>query len=85
MTTLSDATKTALDDALAAHIADTSDGILTGYVIQTSYFSTETDNHGTTGYYTEVADGQPWHVGKGLSEVLKFHYEQLFYEDDDDE
>lgn len=82
---MSDATKTALDEAIAAHIADLHDGLVTGYVMQISYFSTATEDHGTSGYYVEVADNQAFHVGLGLSNMLKFHYENLFYGDDDDD
>lgn len=83
---MSDATKAALDDAIAAHINDTTEGgIVTGYVMQTAYFSTETENHGTSGYYVEVAENQAFHIGKGLASMLEYHYEQLFYSDDEDE
>ncbi|GAA1148554.1 hypothetical protein GCM10009651_36500 [Microbacterium natoriense] len=65
---MSDETKAALDNAIAAHINDVAgDAIVSGYVLQTSYFSNDTVNHGTTGYYTEVADDQPWHIGKGCA------------------
>ena len=42
---MSDTTKTALDAALAAHIADECDGgIISGYVLQAAYFSTQPSN-----------------------------------------
>lgn len=80
---MSEGTKTALDNAIAAHIADLHDGLVTGYIMQISYFSTATEDHGTSGYYVEVADNQAFHVGLGLSNMLKFHYESLYYEDGD--
>lgn len=89
MTKMSDATKADLDNAIAAHVSDTVDGgIVTGYVMQISYFSTSTEDHGTTGYYVEVADNQSFHIGLGLSQMLRFHYDNLFYdssEEDEDE
>ncbi len=83
---MSDETKAALDNAIAAHLHDiTGGGMVSGYVLQTAYFSAETESRGTTGYYTEVAYDQPWHIGKGLSEVLNLHYENLFYDDGEDD
>lgn len=84
--TMSSATKSALDEAVAAHIHDvTEGGIVTGYVMQTSYFSTSTEESGSTGYYVEVADDQSFHIGLGLSQMLRFHYDSLFYGNDDDD
>ena len=88
MATLSDATKAALDAALAAHIADECDGgIISGYVLQAAYFSTQTIEHGSTGYMREFAEDQPYHSGYGLAMHLLDYYrvpERFDPEDDDD-
>jgi len=78
-------TKAALDAAIQAHISDVGEGIVTGYVMQVAYFNADIDGRDATGYYVEVADNQPFHVGRGLASLLDYHYENLFYGDDDDD
>lgn len=69
---MSVATKQALDDALAAHIADEQGEsvIVTGYVLKASYASNESIHNGTTNYLTAYAEEQPFHVCMGLANML---------------
>lgn len=79
-------TKAALEAALAAHIADETDtgAILTGYVLHASYIDTGLDSRGSTGYFAEFHEGQPYHVGYGLAHQLVDHYHVIWEDDDDD-
>ena len=62
---MSKATWQALDDALAAHISDESDGdILTGYLVQTA--SMPIDGAGMS-YAQIFMSGQPYHSTLGLA------------------
>jgi len=80
---VSDATKDALDAAIAAHIADeTEGGIVTGYVLHASSLTADQMGRGVTGYYAEYADGQPHHIGIGLAVMLVNH---LTYPDESEE
>lgn len=84
---MSEATKEALDAALAAHVADVCDGaLISGYVLQAAYFNGDTIAHNTTGYMREFAEGQPWHAGYGLANHLLDYYRnpEWFEEEDDD-
>ena len=64
-------TKAALDDALAAHIADEAEQevIVTGYVGMVSFVASDMDPE-ATGYWSLYADHQPHHVAVGLSSLL---------------
>lgn len=87
MTKVSEATKAALDAALAAHIDDECEGALvSGYVIQAAYFNGATIEHGTHGYMREFADNQAFHVGMGLATMLTDYYRNPdWYDEDDDD
>jgi hypothetical protein len=77
-------TKTALDTALEAHIADECGGsIVTGYVLHAAHLNPDLDSRDATGYYAEFAEGMPFHVGLGLSHMLANHYEDIWDDDDD--
>lgn len=79
-------TKSALDAAIAAHVADECAGALvSGYVLQAAYFSTTTIDHGTTGYVREFAEDQAWHTGYGLANYLVDWYRNPEWFEDDDE
>jgi hypothetical protein len=84
---MSDATKDALDAALAAHVADTteSNALITGYVIQAAYITIGTEDRRTTGYLTEFADDQAYHTGLGLAVHLVNLYEAGAFEEDEDD
>lgn len=76
-------TKTTLDAAIAAHISDEVDGaIITGYILHAAYLNVDTDERGTTGYFAEFAENQPFHVGYGLAHQMIDHFQHGF---DDDE
>jgi hypothetical protein len=65
-------TKAALDAALAAHIADETEGnILTGYVCQTQFTSMELIDEQMTGYQRIIAEDQNLTTTIGL-----MHYGQ---------
>lgn len=80
---MSTATKAALDSALAAHIADLSDGhILTDWALIAATTSVDNIGTGTTRYYCEGNDGQPIHVTIGL---LQYGRETATWGDEDDD
>jgi hypothetical protein len=83
---MSDATKNALDAALAAHIADVTDenALVTAYVIHAAYITIGTEDRRTTGYFSEFADDQPYHAGLGLAVHLVDLYQSGAFEEDDD-
>lgn len=62
-------TKAALDDAIAAHVADEMDAALTGYVLHASSIQLDGER-GRTCYLAEYADSQPFHVTLGLAYLL---------------
>ena len=72
---MSKATKAALDEAVAAHVADESDeadgAILTGYVCQTQFTSMSLMDEELTGYQRIIQDGQNLTTTLGL-----MHYGQ---------
>jgi hypothetical protein len=64
-------TQAALDDAIAAHVADRSDGaMLTGYILQTAALPSTAEELSETTYSTIFPGGQPFHVGLGLAHFL---------------
>lgn len=77
-------TKAALDEAIAAHVADVQDGggIVTGYVLLTSSANVEQLKNEATAYLFEAAELQPFHVGLGLAHRLILMLER---QTDDDE
>lgn len=84
---MSDETKSALDAAIAAHIADEVPGsLVSGYVLQASYFNGETIEHGTHGYMREFAEDQAYHNGLGLASMLLDYYRNPDrWEDEEDD
>lgn len=83
---MSDATKQALTEAIAAHIADVTDGnLLTDWALAIASTELEDIGTGRTNYYYEGNDNQPAHVGYGL---LKYTLDASLWQgtdDDDDE
>lgn len=69
---MSTQTKAALDEAIAAHVADEQEGggIVTGYVLLTSSANVEQLQNESTAYLFEAAELQPFHVGLGLAHRL---------------
>ena len=66
---MSDATKAAVDDAIAAHIADECGGALVnGYVIQIEYVGMRPDAE--SGWFRMVAPGQTMTLTIGLVHYL---------------
>jgi hypothetical protein len=60
--------------------------MVSGYVLQAAYFSSDTIDHGTTGYLREFAEDQPWHTGYGLASHLCdwFRSPDWFDDEEDD-
>ncbi len=80
---MSDATKAALDAAIAAHIADECDGgTLTGYVIQAQYQDISMMDENLTGYLRIVAEGQGFTTSLGLARHLAVRLDAAAIEDD---
>lgn len=64
---MSEATKRALDDAIAAHVADETPGtMVTGYALIASNTTVEDFDDEVTRYFCEYAEQQPFHVALGL-------------------
>lgn len=75
-------TKTALEAALAAHIADVTEGdIVTDWTLISATTSMEEIGTGKTSYWCEGNEGQPIHVTVGL---LQYARETATWGDDDD-
>ena len=80
---MSKATKTALDEAIAAHVSSESDdAILIGYILQTVGIPTTAEDTSHSVYSTYSPDGQPYHSGLGLIHMALEYYE---LDDDDDD
>jgi hypothetical protein len=83
---LSTDTKTALDAAIHAHLADECEGaIVIGYVFHAAYINPELDGLEAHGYFAEFAEGQPTHVTLGLAMMQKRYIENGAYGDDNEE
>lgn len=79
---MSDETKAALAAALAAHIADVSDGdIPTDWAMIVAISSLDDIGTGRTRYFIEANDNQPIHVTTGL---FRYAGEHVIWDDDDD-
>lgn len=83
-------TKTALDRALQAHVADECGGdeLVTAYVIAcatTSFSDPGEENRHS--YYMDCPNNQPPHVSRGLSDIMSEWTSStgLFDADDDDD
>ena len=60
-------TKTALDEAIAAHVEDETPGtVVTGYALIVSNATVDDYDDEVTRYFCEYADRQPFHVAIGL-------------------
>jgi hypothetical protein len=82
---MSDITKAALEDALAAHIADEREGFMVGdYVLETHIISIEED--AGRSFYHFMHSTQPYHSIVGLLETALSDYVDgaNSSEDDDD-
>lgn len=73
---MSDTTKAALEEKLAEHIADESNGIVTGYVLMVSYLNGDEPGTNGSGYIVEAPDGQQYHLCYGLAHQLVDFYRQ---------
>jgi DNA-directed RNA polymerase subunit E'/Rpb7 len=81
---MSTATKAALDAAVAAHIADKTDGdVLTDYALVIASTSMEDIGTGATSYLFEANGNQPAHVSFGLLSYAM--HSSVWLSDDDDE
>lgn len=75
--------KSLLEAALAAHIADVTEGnILTDYCIIAASSSMDDIGTGSTEYFFEANEGQPPHVSYGL--ITYAERSGIWDEDDDD-
>jgi len=79
-------TKQAVDDAIAAHIADEGDGhFLSGYALIAAGQRIDSEG-GRTLYYKEFSTDLPFHEAVGLTSYLALAVEHdMFQSDDDDE
>lgn len=62
-------TKQALDDAIAAHVADEGEApgsVVTGYALIASHSTADDFDESVTRYFGEYAEQQPFHVALGL-------------------
>lgn len=68
---MSAATKNAVDQAIAAHVADEGDGhLLTGWVLIAAGMNGDNFERESTNYFYELADKQPFHSSLGLARRL---------------
>jgi len=68
---VSEQTKQALDEVLAAHVAEEMVGaVVNGYVLMASTQTFEQFDREATGYFTEFAERQPAHSAIGLATML---------------
>jgi len=81
---MSTATKAALEKAVAEHIADEQDAMVTGWVLQTAAIPNDAEDTDHTKYLSLNPSGQPFHVGLGLAHFLIDYYVLDEIEDDDD-
>lgn len=83
---MSKETKDNLDAALEAHITDeTEGGILTAWILHSSYLTAKMMDEESTGYYSEYGEAQPLHVSLGLSMMQTQHLTTGFTRVDDDD
>ena len=79
--TMSAETKAALESAIAAHIADATDGnILTDWGMVTASTTMEDIGSGATVYRFDCNDGQPAHVSYGL---MSYALQSSVWEEED--
>ena len=76
-------TKTALEAALAAHIADQCDGdLVTDWALVAATSTMENIGTGITRYFIEANTNQPVHVMAGL---FRYASEHVIWDDDNDD
>lgn len=81
---MSEATRTAMEAAIAAHIADESEScILTGYVLAAAGQNADNFDRGSTNYFYELMPGQQFHSGVGLTHMLAEYMQSGGYDDED--
>lgn len=83
-------TKRALDEAIAAHIADDAPGaVVTGYALVVSNATPDDFDRNRTRYFFEYADRQPFHTALGLVRRHMLYLDGQGYgfadDEDDDE
>lgn len=80
---MSDQTKAALDAAVAAHVAEVSDGdLVTDWALVAATTTVENIGTGRTGYLLESNDNQPVHVMTGL---FRYASENTLWGNDEDD
>ena len=80
---MSDATKAALEVALAAHIADQCDGdMVTDWALVAGTSAMENIGTGITRYFIEANTNQPVHVMAGL---FRYASEHVIWDTDDND
>lgn len=81
---MSDATKAALDAAIAAHLEEEEPGsIVTGYVALAQYTSADMMNEDLTGYQRFTAEGQSFTTSLGLARYLSLRLEAAAVNDEE--
>lgn len=76
---MSDQTKSDLDAAIAAHVADTGNGsLVTDWALIAATTTVENIGTGTTAYLLEGNDNQPVHVMTGL---FRYASERVIWDD----
>jgi len=78
-------TKQALDEAIAAHIADETGGgkIITGYNLVAANIDADSLERGSTNYFHEYGQQRPFHVCIGLAAIAKMRLHEDWADDDD--
>lgn len=76
-------TKTALDVAIAAHVADELEGAVTiAYVVQAAAMTSDDFDQEQTQYLRMVAEGQSAHVTLGILDYAHNRYRAGMIDDD---
>lgn len=82
---MSEQTKAALDEAIAAHFADEfqdESGMATGWVLQAAgILGTDADS---TAHIRETAPDQAVHITLGMLEYARLHFQRTLFDDAED-
>jgi hypothetical protein len=81
---MSEQTKAAMDAAIAAHVADETDGdTLSSYVLQTMTTSIELMGENQSGFIRFISDRQQWVTSLGLIDYarVQLHHAMLTVDD----
>ena len=63
-------TKKALDEAIAAHIMDETNGdLVTSYLLTIATLNADNLENDTSNYFHEFSDQQPFHISVGLANL----------------